>query len=131
MAADSRFAEQKNRYENREVLDEIVADWVRHHKLQEISEIFDDFNVAYGPVNSIRELFENKHIWERGSLVRQYDEELEQDLIVNGICGKFSKTPGEIKWNGRKKGHDNEEIYLELLKMPKEEYERLRENGAI
>lgn len=131
LVTDPRFAERKNRYENREVLDEIVADWVRSHTLQEIAEIFDEYNVAYGPVNSIRDLFENKHIWERGSLVKKYDEELKQELVVNGICGKFSKTPGEIKWNGRPKGHDNEEIYLELLKVPREEYERLKQKGVI
>lgn len=131
LLADSRFSDQKSRYINREILDEIVASWIGNHTLQNIAEIFDDFNVAYGPVNSIRDVFADRHIWERGSLIKQYDEELKQDLTVNGICGKFSKTPGKIKWNGRPKGHDNEEIYLGLLKMSKEEYERLKEEGTI
>ncbi|MGN0482689.1 MAG: CaiB/BaiF CoA transferase family protein [Lachnospiraceae bacterium] len=128
---DSRFVDIKSRYENREILDQIVADWVCNHTLEEIIEIFDEFNVAYGPVNSIQDLFEDKQIWERGSLVKQYDEELKEELVVNGVCGKFSKTPGKIKWNGRKKGADNEEIYLNLLKISQEEYERLKKENII
>lgn len=93
-------------------------------------EAAEKFEFACGPVNSMKDIFEDPHMWERGSLVKVPDGE-NGELVINGVCGIFSKTPGELKWLGRGVGADNDEIYKEVLKLSDEEYQALKDEGAI
>lgn len=43
----------------------------------------------------------------------------------------LSKTPGTIKWAGKKMGAFNEEIYKGLLNMDDSEYQELKEKNII
>lgn len=131
LITDERTCNMMVRYENRGFVDGIVKDWFAAHKKDEIISILEQHRVAVSPVNSIADIYGDKHIWERGSLVKIYDKELDEEITVNGVCGRFSKTPGRIKWNGRPRGEDNEEIYRDLLHFSDEKIRKLEEEGCI
>ena len=128
---DPRYNTGLARFQNRELVDGTVADWVASLTRDEVHEKLTQFDVAHGPVNSIKDIFEDEHFWARGSIVKRFDEDLQMELVEPGIIPKMSKTPGEIKWSGPAIGTHNDEIYLDLLKLSPDTYEHLKNIGAI
>ncbi len=128
---DERCATVKGRRANREYVDGLVADWVASKTRAEVMELSEKFEFACGPINSIKDVFEDPHMWERGSLVKIHDDKIDKDVVINGICGIFSKTPGEFKFLARDLGEDNEEVYKGILKLSDEEFQALKDEGAI
>lgn len=127
----AEFATPKIRMVNRTEIDSIVRDWVKTKTKDELFELLKVNNVTYGPVNSIKDIFDDPHMWDRESLVNVYDEELGQTITVQNVIPKMSKTPGAIKWNGGEIGSHNDEIYLDVLELPTQEYSLLKEKGVI
>lgn len=128
---DPRYNTMAGRVENRQLVDSTVAEWIASLDRDEVNAKLDQYDVAHGPVNSIQDIFEDKHMWERGSLVNIYDEQLKMNLTEPGVIPKMSKTPGEIKWSGPEQGAHNDEIFKGLLGLSDEEYEKLKRSGAI
>lgn len=128
---DPRYNTGDARLQNRELVDKTVADWVASLTRDEVDALLNQYDVAHGPINSIKDIFEDPHFWARESLVKVYDEELGMDIVEPGVIPKMSKTPGEIKWNGPALGSSNDEVFLDLLKLSPEEYEALKAKGAI
>ena len=131
LITDEKTCTMKNRTANREYVDLLVQDWFSAHDSTEILALLDEHKVAASQVNSIADIFRDRHMRERGSLIDIYDEELGRDVTVNGVCGVFSRTPGRIHHNGHRKGADNEEIYRDLLDLSDEEIRSLQEKGVI
>ncbi|MBQ7679407.1 MAG: CoA transferase [Butyrivibrio sp.] len=131
LRTDPRTQGMRARNENRPFVDGEVQAWFSAHGSQEILALLDAHRVAAAPVNSVREIFEDAHIRARGSLIDIYDEDLGKDITVNGVCGVFSKTPGQIRWNGHRRGADNDEVYRELLHLDDAALEALRADGVI
>ncbi len=131
LITDERSATHAARKKNEAFVDGLVAQWVKTKTRGELIDILEQYKVAYGPVNSVADIFNDPHIWERGSLVKVFDDELGEDISVQGIVPKMSKTPGEIKWNGQPVGSANDEVFLNLLKMAPEKYQKLKDEGVI
>lgn len=131
LISNPQYASPKDRFANRAELDSVVSDIIRRYDYEELAERLDEAHVAYSKVNSIKDIFEDRHIWERESLVRVHDDELNRDIAVNGVCGKFSKTPGSLRWTGRRRGQDNDEIYKKMLGMTEEYLDELKTKGVI
>lgn len=128
---DPKWETAAARVENREEVDGVVRDWMASKTRAEILELFDKYGVAGGPVNSIKDVFEEDHFWERGSLVKVFYPDLNKEVVEPGIIPHLSKTPGEIKWVGPEYGAHNDEVYLDLLGLDKAKYEELKEKGVI
>lgn len=128
---DPKFSTPEARMENREEIDGIVRDWAAAKTKDQLFEILGRSGVTYGPVNSIKDIFNDPHIWDRENLVNVYDKELGQTITVQNVIPRMSKTPGEIKWNGGEIGSHNDEIYLELLELSVEDYSVLKSKGVI
>lgn len=127
---DERFATGPARKANRELVDGTVAEMVASKTADEILALSEEYEFACGPANSIEDIFNDPHMWERGSLVKVQDED-GKEVVINGVCGIFSKTPGEFKHFTPALGANNEEVYKGLLKVSDEEYEELKKSGAI
>ena len=41
------------------------------------------------------------------------------------------KIPARLKWIGRPVGYDNEDVYRRLLGFTRDDFERLKKQGAI
>ncbi len=127
---DEHFSTGPARRVNRELVDDTVAALVASRTAAEMLELSERFQFPCGPANSIRDIFNERHMWERGSLVRVEDE-AGRELVINGVCGVFSKTPGEFRCLAPELGSSNEEIYRGMLGLSEEEFDHLREIGAI
>lgn len=128
---DERYGTAAGRKANKYLVDGMVAELVRTKTAEEMLQLALDYGFACGRANSIKDIFEDEHMWARGSLVKVYDDKTGDELVINGVCGIFSKTPGELKWLCHDIGEDNEAVYRQMLGMSEEEYDRLKTDGAI
>lgn len=128
---DPRFLTNQLRVENRERLDEHLVPFFAGHTLETLREILNEHGVAHSWVNSVADLFEDPHIQERENLISVYDYELDQNVTMQGIVPKLSKTPGEVKWAGAPIGWHNDNVYKDLMGLSDEEITRLKDSGVI
>ena len=129
LLTDERYSSGEARIANRDEINQIAADWIKAHTMEECRSIFGD-DIPNGAVYSVKEMFEDPHIAERKDLV-QVETDKFGKITMQGIYPKLSGTPGEIKWAGGRLGQFNDEVYGEILGMSKEEIQTLTEKGII
>ena len=76
---------------------------------------FDRADAAVAPVNDIGQIAADAHFAARENITVVDDAELGGRLRMQNIAGKFSDTPGAIRWAGAPVGAHNREILLERL----------------
>jgi crotonobetainyl-CoA:carnitine CoA-transferase CaiB-like acyl-CoA transferase len=59
------------------------------------------------------------------------DDENLGPVKMQNVPFRLSRTPGRIRWTGREKGQDNEEIYGKWLKLTQAEMKLLSDHGVI
>jgi len=108
-----------------------VQDWVGTRTAREALAALDAAEVPCGPVNSVRELFDDPQIQARENVVR-VPNPLGGMLAMAGIVPKLSATPGAIEHAGPVDvGADNEEIYCGRLGLGADDLRALREKGVV
>ena len=58
------------------------------------------------------------------------DEDL-GSVTLAGVVPKLSRTPGAIRWPGRRTGQDTRALLRQLVNMPEAEIDRLHREGVI
>lgn len=127
---DPRFRDNRARVRHSDVVNGLVADWIGQHTLEELTRIFEEHQVAFGPVMNMADIAQDPHYRERGSVIELEDPELGR-VRMPGVVPQFSRTPGRVRWAGPRLGEHNEEIYCGLLGLSPEELQTLREEGVI
>lgn len=127
---DPRFSTNMNRLKNVDALDEIVGRWMADHTLDEIVELLRKSEVPVAPIYDIRDIIKDPHARAREMVIDSPDEDRET-LTMEGVFPKMTLTPGSVRHAGKRKGSDNEEIFLERLGLSKTEIEGLSREGII
>ena len=104
VADDPRFATFNDRVTNREALDTLLADFCKAHTSDEVVQIFTDAEAAAGPVLDMADIADDPHFNERGNIV-----ELD-GTPMQGLIARLSRTPGRLRWQGRKIDEDGDRI---------------------
>ena len=130
LAHDPRFTDDMARYQNREILNSIVSEWVSQRTVNEAVNSLEEARIPCGKVNSIAGIIDDPHIRVREMLV-ELDFPGVGLVPLSGVVPKLSETPGKIERRAPLVGEHNEEIYCGLLGFKKEELERLKEEGVI
>ena len=112
---DPRFADNRARLTNAAALDIKLQKAIERFDLDEIMRRFDRADAAVAPVNDIRQIAADAHFAARENIAVVDDAELGGRLRMQNIAGKFSDTPGAIRWAGAPVGAHNREILLERL----------------
>ncbi|MFC4055502.1 CaiB/BaiF CoA transferase family protein [Actinomadura syzygii] len=113
-----------------DLLDAVVADWIRERDMADVLTAFTDAEAAIVPIYDVSELVADKHVQERETVTRVPDEDL-GPLLMQNVMFRLSETPGGIRSTGRRLGQDNDDVYSGLLGMSADEIERLRLEGVI
>ncbi len=108
VAEDPRFGSFADRAAHRAELDEILGAWIGARPLEEVVEAFNAAEAAVAPVHSIADVAADPHVLERGSLVTV------DGVTMPGLVARFSASPGEIRWAGRKLGADTDAVLREI-----------------
>jgi crotonobetainyl-CoA:carnitine CoA-transferase CaiB-like acyl-CoA transferase len=86
--------------------------------------------VVAGPICDVEQLFEDKHVQERDTLVSLDDPVLGKVRIQN-VIPRYRRNPGKMRWPGKPDiGADTEEILGSLGYSPKE-IEQMTSTGVV
>jgi len=130
LAQDPRFIDDMARYENRDVLNSIVGEWVSQRTVNEAVNLLEEARIPCGKVNNIADIIDDPHIRAREMLV-EVDFPGVGLVPLSGVVPKLSETPGKIERRAPLIGEHNDEIYRGLLGFKKEELEKLKKEGVI
>ncbi|KXX59543.1 CaiB/BaiF CoA transferase family protein [Rhodococcus sp. LB1] len=92
---DPRFRNETCRVEHRGEIRTILDAWAGDLTRAEMSEKLGG-KVPYGPVNDIRDIFDDPHAWARDMLVEIDNPGSSQKAIIAGQPIKFSRTPSTV-----------------------------------
>ncbi len=127
---DPRFSNNAERLRNVAALDEAIGAWVIQHPIDHVLAVFEEHTVSGAPVNNVALIADNEHFRARNLLQSVEDPELGLTSTVH-VHPRMSATPGGVKSLGGQIGRDNDAFYLGEMGLTSEEYEALREAGAV
>jgi crotonobetainyl-CoA:carnitine CoA-transferase CaiB-like acyl-CoA transferase len=129
---DERFKSMEERVkgENFDEYLQIVKEWAKHKTIEEVSQIFEKYDIPYGKVNTIEEVINSPVVNYRDMLVRI-------ELPNNGPI-RVVNTPFKVGGNAcspqgppPRLGEHNQEILKRLLKLSEEEIAALDREGIL
>ena len=123
LVTDPRFLDNRCRIRNAGALDEALQAAIVLHDREPLIALFDSFDAAVAPCNSIAEIFEDAHFQARENIVAIEDTELGGPIRMQNVAGKFSRTPGGIRRAGPPLGAHNRAILVERLGFDEAELE--------
>ncbi len=96
LAQDSRFKDDIARWQNRDVLDPIVSEWVSQHTVKDVLDLLEKAHVPCGPVNDISAVVDDPQVRARKAI-----EDVAFPGVgpvpLSGVVRKLSKSPGKIE----------------------------------
>ncbi|MGQ0525160.1 MAG: CaiB/BaiF CoA transferase family protein [Betaproteobacteria bacterium] len=130
LARDPRFATNGKRVENRAalvpLLDEVFAQRTTH----EWVEALEAAGVPNGPINNIRQVFEEPQVIARGMKI-EVDHALAGKVPLVASPMRFSGTPLEFKSPPPTLGQHTDEILRTFLGMSPADIGKLRADGVV
>ena len=122
LANDSRFLTNKDRVQNRDVLAKLISDLTKKLSTNHWLEGLEKIQVPCGPVNTIREVFDDPQVQHRGMEIlmpHHLSENGKVSLIGNPV--KMSETPVTYRNAPPTLGQHTDEILEEILGMDENE----------
>jgi crotonobetainyl-CoA:carnitine CoA-transferase CaiB-like acyl-CoA transferase len=111
-------------------VDELVANWVRTHTLDDAMAVFEAAEVAATPIYDAQQLLADEHLRARGTFVEVDDPDL-GPMTVHAPVAVLTETPGRITHLGRHLGADNDAVFGDLLGLEPDRLAALRAAGVI
>jgi crotonobetainyl-CoA:carnitine CoA-transferase CaiB-like acyl-CoA transferase len=107
------FRSGHTRAQHADELDEYVGSWIADRTREEVLQAFDEAGAAVAPVYDARDIVSDPHIRQTQMLVEVPDPDL-GPLLQHNVLWRMSETPGSIRWTGRERGQDTDEVLHEL-----------------
>lgn len=130
LKTDERCNSSVARVKNRELVDKAINDFTSQYARDEVLSMLEKANIPSAPVNTIPDLWNEKHFWERKEIV-----ELAHPVLVTVPVTvtpfRPTRTPLRIATAAPDLGVDNEAVLKDYLHKTEEEIAALRENGII
>lgn len=130
LASASLYGEQRKRLAARELVNQLVVEWVGSLDRQEVMQRCLDCQVPVGSVNSIADIFADEHFQARGNLARVEAEGL-GEVVVPGVLPTLSESPGRITNLGPPLGNATYEVMRDLLGLTAETIQQLRARKIV
>jgi crotonobetainyl-CoA:carnitine CoA-transferase CaiB-like acyl-CoA transferase len=126
---DDKFKTATGRFKNRAELEEITEKWAKDHTIDECINILGE-EIPCSKIYNVEDMFKDPHLAFRNNILK-IGTKIFGEIYMQGIVPKLSGTPGEVKWAGLPNGSSNEEVFINELKMTKNELEKLKAEGII
>lgn len=129
---DERFATNGARVRNRQVVTETLNEIMRAKPSAWWLENLEKHKIGCGPINSLKEVFEDPHVQARGMMLEMPHPATgrrKAKLIANPI--KLSGTPVTYREASPLLGQHTGEVLTERLGLSAEEVAALREKGIV
>jgi crotonobetainyl-CoA:carnitine CoA-transferase CaiB-like acyl-CoA transferase len=130
LADDPRFATSRARLINRVEIETIIQDLVRGFPRGELIARFEAKGVPAGPVNTIKDMFEDPFIEARGT-VHRFRREDGVEIPTVAYPGKLSATPADYRREPPRVGEHTMEVLRDWLPIADEALDALAAQGII
>ena len=104
LETDERFTTFAGRMEHRELLQELMGKWCATRTRDEVVAIFEEAEAAVGPVFDMSDIASDPHYAARNMI------QIVGDTPMQGLIAALSKTPGELRWEGKPNNSDRVDI---------------------
>jgi formyl-CoA transferase len=126
---DPRYATPQARFERRDEVNEIVAEWTRQHHKREVMELIGAAGVPTGAVLDNVDLANDPHLRERGMFV-ELDHPVRGRFVMPAWPVKMSSSSVPVQV-APLLGQHNEEVLSELLGYSAEQVAALRDENVL
>ncbi len=126
----AEYEDAFGRYADRHEIDEKIGEWTVNFEHEELMKKLQAVGVAAMPSFDAEEILTDPHTKARGLFTTVQHPKIGEQVVM-GPAWKFSETPAKVMKAGPLMGENNEEIFCDLLKMPKEQFEKLKEEKII
>ncbi|MFC1895118.1 CaiB/BaiF CoA transferase family protein [Thermodesulfobacteriota bacterium] len=129
---DPQLQSDLHRYENREKIDPLIAQWTAERTMNEVMDKMEEARIPCGPYLGLDQVSKDPHVQAR-RMIEYVDMEVPglENLPICGMPVKLSRTPGRIERRAPRVGEHNHEIYGELLGFDDQRMDELRSHGVI
>jgi crotonobetainyl-CoA:carnitine CoA-transferase CaiB-like acyl-CoA transferase len=124
------FASAEERVRHVDELDDAVAEWIGARDYAEVQAAFDQAGAALFPVYDVAALMADPQVQARDSVTAVDDEDL-GPLRMQNVWFRLQRTPGRIRFPGRRLGQDTDEVLTGRLGYTREQIAKLREAGVV
>jgi formyl-CoA transferase len=129
LIGDPRFDSPEERFKNRHAVDEMIAEWTKHHDKLEVMKRLGEQGIPAGAIMDTMELSNDPDLNRREIFV----------TVKHPVRGDFKMPGWPVKMSGSKVpitaspllGADTEAVYGSLLGLSKDEVAALRKEQAI
>lgn len=121
-----------NRFEHRDRVDPLVAEWVAARTVEEVVVALEKARVPCGVYHTTADVAADPHVQAR-SMLEYCDLEAPglENVPLSGIPIKLSETPGRVEHRAPRVGEHNDHYYGELLGYSDEKVASLLASGII
>ncbi|WP_150463186.1 CaiB/BaiF CoA transferase family protein [Nesterenkonia ebinurensis] len=130
LADDPRFATVEGRMRHQDFLEQEIGKWVAVRSREDAARALDEVGVPYANVASVTEAAATPQIAARDMIVEAEHARL-GTIRMPGNPVKLEKTPARVEKAPPQVGEDSEYVYRQLLGLSDQEWDRLRESGAV
>ena len=130
IASDPRFITNPKRNENYAELRGILANRFLTKTCAEWQQMFDQYGIPNGPINSVDKVVANEQVVAREMIV-EVDHPVAGVTRIPGIPIKLSRTPGAIRKAAPVLGEDTEALLGKYLGLSSDDLTELREKKVI
>ena len=130
LVADPRFATNGKRVENRAELTRLLEGIFKGRTTREWVEMLETAGVPNGPINNIKQVFEEPQVVARGLRI-ELDHPTAGAVPLVASPMRFSGTPLEFKAPPPTLGQHTDEILRSVLKLGDADIARLRADGIV
>jgi benzylsuccinate CoA-transferase BbsF subunit len=128
-AADAALGTSDGRLRAIDRIHEAIAAWSRSLDAHALAERLQAAGIAASPVLKVADLLQDPHYRARGTFI-EVTHPLGFRETIYGPYVKLSRTPAEVR-PGPAMGQDNDRAFLEILALPADEYQRLKDERVI
>jgi len=127
---DEKFASNQQRVKNREELIALLTQKLRLRTTKEWMRELEIAEVPYGPINNMKEVFEDPQVIHR-KMIEEIEHPEAGKVKLVGIPVKYSENPASIRIPPPLLGEHTNEILTKLLGLSNEHIEKLRTEKVI
>ena len=127
---DPRFADDDLRWENGDVLNDVMADWCRDKTKAEALGLMESLKLPAAPLHSTADVLEDPHVAAMGYLQRVPFPGASKPVPIIETPFRMSATPGTIRRRAPMLGEHTDEILTEVGFAPPE-IVGLRRRGIV
>ncbi|KAM8706400.1 hypothetical protein ACLKA7_010647 [Drosophila subpalustris] len=127
---NDKFKTNRDRVKNRDELVNLLAKILAQNTSKNWMNLFEGASFVVGPVNSIREVFEDEHIQAIG-LVKKLPHSRDQSVKVVGPPVVYSEARNDARTAPPMLGEHTDEMLNKLLGYEADKIAELREQGII